>query len=429
MKYLVVLLFFSVPLHAQTGVWKASPLPVLPGGSYSLIDFADSVNGWIFSDNGSYVLTSDGGETWSAVRSLPDSMSVVQAKLYDGDTGIVFVSVRRIGGSTVYLLRTTDRGAAWEVLKLPAHVLVPGSVNIANRRIIACMGDSGGILRSTDLGSTWDTLAHSVGRSLAGIGVMRNGRIFAWSPLGGMLNDGWLVTSADSGKSWSPVGPQTDMSTSSGTIYNEDLASFVLGYGDEYTWEVFALYNASRDSMIFPSPGRDYGYWLNWGAFYDDGTSLLLWWGNILKRASSDPSDSTYLIQSGGPGPRVSGLATISPKFSWILSDSNTVFRRIDLLTGVAEKGTPPGDFRLFQNYPNPFNPSTTIRYALPRRAHVMLTVYNTLGQQVSTLVNESQEAGYHDVRFSADGLASGVYFYRLRAGEYVTTRRLVILR
>jgi hypothetical protein len=429
MKYLVALLLFSVPLHAQTGVWKASPLPVLPGGSYSLIDFADSVNGWIFSNNGRYVLTSDGGETWSAVRSLPDSMTVVQAKLYDGDTGIVFVSVRRIGGSTIYLVRTTDRGAAWDVLKLPAHVFGPGSVSIANRRIIACMGDSGGILRTTDLGSTWDTLARSVGPSRGEIGVMKNGRIFAWSPLAGMLNSGWLVTSADSGKTWSPVGPQSYMSSSWGRIYNENLASFALGYGDEYTWEVFALYNSSRDSIIFPSPGTSYGHWLEWGAFYDDGTWLLLWWGDALIRASSDPSDSTYLIQSGGIGPHVSDLATISPKFSWILSDSNTVFKRVDLLTGVAEKGTPPGNFRLFQNYPNPFNPSTTIRYALPGRAHVTLTIFNTLGQKVATPVNESQEAGYHDVRFDGSGVASGVYFYRFRAGEYVATKRLLLIR
>jgi hypothetical protein len=258
---------------------------------------------------------------------------------------------------------------------------------------------------------------------------MKNGRIFAWSPLAGMLNSGWLVTSADSGKTWSPVGPQSYMSSSWGRIYNENLASFALGYGDEYTWEVFALYNSSRDSIIFPSPGTSYGHWLEWGAFYDDGTWLLLWWGDALIRASSDPSDSTYLIQSGGIGPHVSDLATISPKFSWILSDGNTVFKRVDLLTGVAEKGTPPGNFRLFQNYPNPFNPSTTIRYALPGRAHVTLTIFNTLGQKVATPVNESQEAGYHDVRFDGSGVASGVYFYRLMAGEYVATKRLLLIR
>jgi hypothetical protein len=83
----------------------------------------------------------------------------------------------------------------------------------------------------------------------------------------------------------------------------------------------------------------------------------------------------------------------------------------------------------LRQNYPNPFNPSTTIRYGLPHRSTVQLTVFNTLGQQVATLVQGEQEAGYHEVRFDASGLSSGVYFYRLSAGTYVETRKLLLLK
>ena len=85
--------------------------------------------------------------------------------------------------------------------------------------------------------------------------------------------------------------------------------------------------------------------------------------------------------------------------------------------------------FSLNQNYPNPFNPSTTIRYGLPNRSHVSLTVFNTLGQQVSILRNGEEDAGYHEVQFNATNLPSGVYFYRLRAGDFVETKRLLLIR
>jgi hypothetical protein len=85
--------------------------------------------------------------------------------------------------------------------------------------------------------------------------------------------------------------------------------------------------------------------------------------------------------------------------------------------------------FELYDNYPNPFNPSTTIRYALPYSSNVALAVFNALGQQVATLVNWIQEAGYHEVMFDGSNLASGVYFYRIQAGRFVQTKKLILLR
>ncbi|MBK7256230.1 MAG: T9SS type A sorting domain-containing protein [Ignavibacteriae bacterium] len=88
-----------------------------------------------------------------------------------------------------------------------------------------------------------------------------------------------------------------------------------------------------------------------------------------------------------------------------------------------------PSGFTLRQNYPNPFNPSTTIRYGLPIRSHVSLTVYNTLGQGVATLMNGEQDPGYHEVRFDGSTLPSGVYFYRLQSRSYAETKKLLLIR
>ncbi len=88
-----------------------------------------------------------------------------------------------------------------------------------------------------------------------------------------------------------------------------------------------------------------------------------------------------------------------------------------------------PKRYDLRQNFPNPFNPSTTIQYGLPRRSQVTLVVFNTLGQQVATLVRGDQEAGHHSVNFNASNLSSGVYFYRLTAGQFVETRKMIVLK
>jgi len=81
------------------------------------------------------------------------------------------------------------------------------------------------------------------------------------------------------------------------------------------------------------------------------------------------------------------------------------------------------------QNYPNPFNPTTTIAYQLPKKSHVLLRVYNTLGKEVATLVNGDKEAGYYNVSFDATNLPSGIYIYHFQAGKYQLIRKMILLK
>jgi len=92
--------------------------------------------------------------------------------------------------------------------------------------------------------------------------------------------------------------------------------------------------------------------------------------------------------------------------------------------TGIEAGASLPKSFALMQNYPNPFNPSTQIKYDLPKAAFVTLSVYNVLGQEVTTLVNQRQSAGYYNINFNMDRFASGVYLYILRAGNFVATKK-----
>jgi hypothetical protein len=88
-----------------------------------------------------------------------------------------------------------------------------------------------------------------------------------------------------------------------------------------------------------------------------------------------------------------------------------------------------PVVYDLLQNYPNPFNPVTIINYSLPLKSQVSLVVYNTLGENVKQLVDGVKEAGRHSVEVNATGLPSGIYFYRLQAGDYIETKKMVLLR
>jgi len=95
----------------------------------------------------------------------------------------------------------------------------------------------------------------------------------------------------------------------------------------------------------------------------------------------------------------------------------------------VAAASNLPKVFSLSQNHPNPFNPTTQLKYDLPKDCLVKLEVYNILGQKVATLVDREQKAGYKTVKWDANSLSSGIYFYRLQAEDFVQTRKMVLLK
>jgi len=96
---------------------------------------------------------------------------------------------------------------------------------------------------------------------------------------------------------------------------------------------------------------------------------------------------------------------------------------------GIDNQANLPLTFKLEQNYPNPFNPTTTIKYSIPKQSYVTLKVYNILGSEIKTLVNEEKSAGNYQVKFNAANLPSGVYFYRIQAGSFNQVRKMLLIK
>jgi len=160
------------------------------------------------------------------------------------------------------------------------------------------------------------------------------------------------------------------------------------------------------------------------GSLWFLSTSEILAQGGILPAAGFAGNEEISLVFSAGEtivgefGNESMSLAVISIPDLPVVPVSN------ELIDDV------PKEFGLSQNYPNPFNPSTTINYAVPKVSDISIDVYNILGKKVSSLINQRKTAGNHTVQFQATNLASGVYFYVLKAnGKVIKSQKMLLIK
>ena len=116
---------------------------------------------------------------------------------------------------------------------------------------------------------------------------------------------------------------------------------------------------------------------------------------------------------------------TEADTIEFIITDNKSIYLTKQFILQYAL----PTEFKLEQNYPNPFNPETRIRYQVSSISPVTLKIYDILGNEVTTLVNEQKELGYYEVDFNAVSFASGVYIYRLQAGNYISTKKMILMK
>ncbi|MDZ7623444.1 MAG: T9SS type A sorting domain-containing protein [Ignavibacteriaceae bacterium] len=163
-----------------------------------------------------------------------------------------------------------------------------------------------------------------------------------------------------------------------------------------------------------------------------NGTNTVFTNGTILNRSRKDV-EFKWVVPSGlPPFPRIYAVLDQEGTITEIHENNNKGF---NILGGSStteiddENNIIPEEYVLYQSYPNPFNPTTTIKYSLPNSDIVSLKVFDILGREVAVLLDEYKTAGTHTIEFNANGLASGVYFYQLRAQNFVETKKMVLLR
>jgi hypothetical protein len=146
-----------------------------------------------------------------------------------------------------------------------------------------------------------------------------------------------------------------------------------------------------------------------------DGSGTVV---SVVNSTNSNP----FTLTAPGPGEYRVNAGHKSP----LVWDSSMVTIS---LTNVGENESNPNKFELYNNYPNPFNPSTTIRYSIPEASFTSIKIYDALGNQVSSLVNETKTAGTYEVMFNATNLSSGIYYYELQAGSFTQTKKMILTK
>ena len=313
------------------------------------------------------------------------------------------------GTQTSGVFRSTNSGANWALANNGVTNSVVYSFAVAGTRIYA--GTAGGIFVSTDGGANWvkgTGVPGSAGYVAAITAVGTN--VFA-----GTYND--IYRSTDDGATWSALN--------SGLYYSYSLCNIGTKiYAGMYGGGVYVSTNGGT-TWGAAGGGSANGY-VN--ALATDGTGLYAG-TNAGVFCLPGGAGTWKQVTTGMPALKVSSFATSNGNLLAGTAGGGVWMRKpSEMSVPIPEYGTPT-HFSLSQNYPNPFNPSTTIRYGLPSRSHVSLTVFNALGQQVSLLQSGEQDAGYHEVKFDAQHLPSGVYFYRMQTGNFTETKRLLLLR
>ena len=394
-------------------VWTVNFAPVISwvgqavgtGGLYAVC-FTDSNNGTAVQATDYIRRTTDGGTVWWVQgRSSLFTYSLFSVSFFDAYRGITV-------GNHGTILSTVDRGFRWTEEESGTTQTLLG-VSFKHPYKAVAVGENGTILRRDSL-RHWIPVRHLPQATLRAVSMA--------SADTGFVVGGLILRTTDAGATWTQqLGGTwrflravcfTDVNT--GTAVGDSGVILRTTNGGATWSNQFSGTTEILDGVSFSDT--------NYGTVV--GTN-----GTILRTTDGG---ATWASQKIRTLLCFYGVSFPGRNIGAIVGPFGAMLRPADILESADERKTMAGmpkETLLEQNYPNPFNPRTTIKFELPRASQVHLSVFDILGREVSVLVNEKRDAGVHEVKFNGSGLASGMYFYRLQAGDFVQTRKFCLIR
>ncbi|MEO6696328.1 MAG: T9SS type A sorting domain-containing protein [Ignavibacteria bacterium] len=350
-------------------------------------------------------------------------------------------------------------------------------------------GGNASFFKTTDAGATWTTVA-----STGGSAGFFNGIVFSKTmpsfgiaqsdPPTGLGNPYYISTTSNGGTSWSPLTPAppgvSGQASAQNSIFVIDNLFYGFGLGNNAPARAYMTSNGGTSwftgtltglaggfvsglafkenklmgiaaaSASLPSIARTTDGGLTWATVnvgtgvtgyctmkWIEGTNTCYLSANagaagVVKKSTDNGLTWTTMSTSGLTGITHMEFRRVGTTvYGFAATASGAILKLIDVVTEVnTVNSSIPENFRLDQNYPNPFNPTTTINFSIPKSSNVSLKVYDALGKEVATLVNEFKNAGNYSADFTAaSGLNSGIYFYTITTGDFTDTKKLMLVK
>jgi photosystem II stability/assembly factor-like uncharacterized protein len=399
--------------RSSTGIWDSIPRNGLFAGQYVTCIAAKDMNtAWVTDaygvhNGGAHIYkTTNAGLNWIVQVSTSDSLGFfngIEFSRINPSFGYAWSDPPNGNGSPLKIYKTTDGGNSW----FEYSILIPN--NYLGTWGNICVTDSNhawfSLFNNTGMYDTVQILYTSnggvnfsvsrlnwVGYTARALSFKYN-NLFGISTIYGILNNYW--STINGGSSWSYFY----------TIQNIGNAVKLLWVPNSTVW--YLATDAVNDTLEGQS-------------FYKTYNDGLVW--NVMDYPFSNDIRIQYM----------DGILMGNKYYAYAVGFFGKIYRLVDTISLIGIKNnsnTIPKTFQLYQNYPNPFNPSTKIKFEVPKETFVNLIIYDILGREIAVLVNEQLKAGIYDIEWNGYSYASGLYLYRLTAGNFTVTKKMMSLK